>query len=79
MMNNLPIPVGNYQIKRRCLCEAAVMAQRAIACCKLVGVIFETVKECWNKTLFDLKTSRTFLHALDFIVVEYFSQIIAAH
>jgi hypothetical protein len=55
------------------------MAQRAIACCKLVGVIFETVKECWNKTLFDLKTSRTFLHALDFIVVEYFSQIIAAH
>lgn len=40
------MPVGNYQIKRSCFDEAAVMAQRAIAYYKLVGVIFETAKEC---------------------------------
>lgn len=45
MMYDLPMPVGNCQRKRSCFDAAAAMAQRAIACYKLVGVICETVKE----------------------------------
>jgi hypothetical protein len=68
MMKDLPIPVGNCHIKRSCFKDAAVIAQIAIACYKLVGLILETAKECWIKILLDCKHANHFLQTLLFKV-----------